>query len=93
MSWKGVTVMDQGIRFITEDMAGYFPFDELCIQVSISRKTGYKWIQHYENHGAEGLTNRSRKPYFCPMKQTPLILGVMQVLKTDPNMIQFTTEG
>jgi transposase InsO family protein len=66
MSWKGVTVMDQRIRFIAEYLEGYFPFNELCIQFSISRKTGYKWVQRYENHGAEGLTDQSRRPHFCP---------------------------
>jgi transposase-like protein len=66
MSWKGVTVMDQRIRFIAEYLEGYFPFNELCIQFSISRKTGYKWVQRYENHGEEGLTDQSRRPHFCP---------------------------
>jgi transposase InsO family protein len=66
MSWKGVTVMDQRIRFIAEYLEGYFPFNELCLQFSISRKTGYKWVQRYEKHGAEGLTDQSRRPHFCP---------------------------
>jgi len=55
MSWEGVTVMDQRVRFIGEYLKGYFPFNELCIQFSISRKTGYKWVQRYSEHGVEGV--------------------------------------
>jgi len=34
MSWQGVTVMDQRVRFIAiaEYLKGYFPFSELCFQ-------------------------------------------------------------
>lgn len=66
MSWKGVTVMDQRVRFISEYLKAYFPFSELCFQFEISRKTGYKWIKRYEEFGPEGLTDRSRKPLTCP---------------------------
>jgi putative transposase len=66
MSWEGVTVMDQRVRFIGEYLEGYFPFSELCNQFSISRKTGYKWVGRYEQSGVEGLTNKSRRPYTCP---------------------------
>ena len=68
MSWEEVTVMDQRVRFIVEYLKGYFPFNELCFQFSISRKTGYKWVQRYEAHGIEGLTDRTRRPYTCPHK-------------------------
>lgn len=55
MGWKGVTVMDQRVRFIAEYLKGYFPFNEVCLQFSISRKTGYKWVERYELSGSEGL--------------------------------------
>ena len=66
MSWKGVTVMDQRVRFIAEYLKGYYPFNELCFQFSISRKTGYKWVERYEREGPKGLADRSRKPHTCP---------------------------
>jgi hypothetical protein len=31
--------------------------------VAISRKTGYKLYNRYQNCGIEGLTDRSRRPY------------------------------
>jgi putative transposase len=66
MSWKGVTVMDQRVRFIAEYLKGYFPFSELCLEFSISRKTGYKWVERYEQGGSAGLADRSRRPLSCP---------------------------
>jgi transposase len=66
MSWQGVTVMDQRIRFIGEYLKGYFLFNELCFQFSVSRKTGYKWVQRYEEQGLDGLNNRSTRPHNCP---------------------------
>jgi putative transposase len=51
MGFKGVTVMDQRVCFIAEYLKGYFPFNELCLQFSISRKTGYKWGQAVEISG------------------------------------------
>jgi transposase InsO family protein len=66
--------MDQRVRFISEYLKGYFPFSELCIQFSISRKTGYKWVQGYEEYGVEGLTGRDRRPHSCPHKTDSAIV-------------------
>jgi transposase-like protein len=54
MGLEGVTIMDQRVRSIGEYLRGYVPFKELCLQFSISRKTGYKWVDRYEQAGAEG---------------------------------------
>lgn len=66
MGWKGVTIMDQRVRFIAEYLRDYFPFSELCLQFNISRKTGYKWIERYEQEGSEGLKDKSRRPHGSP---------------------------
>ncbi len=31
MAWKGVTIMDQRVRFIAEYLDGYFAVAELCL--------------------------------------------------------------
>lgn len=66
MGWKGVTVMDQRIRFISEYLSNYFSFTEICRQFEISRKTGYKWAGRYKQFGPEGLKDQSRRPAACP---------------------------
>ena len=45
---QGVTVMNQRVCFIAEYLKGYFPFNELCLQFSISRKTACKWIDGHQ---------------------------------------------
>jgi transposase InsO family protein len=74
MGWKGVTVMDQRVRFISEYLDGYFPVNELCDQFSISRKTAYKWIHRYEKEGPKGLEDRSHRPHYCPHKTDSAIV-------------------
>jgi putative transposase len=36
---------------------------ELCREFGISRKTGYKAFDRYQECGVQGLTDRSRRPY------------------------------
>jgi putative transposase len=62
MPWKECHVVDERLRFVArlldgEKMAG------LCKEFGISRKTGYKIYDRYKDHGALGLTDRSRRPY------------------------------
>jgi len=85
MSWRGVTVMDQRVRFISEYLNGYFPLSEICQQFEISRKTGYKWIRRYEAFGAEGLADQSRRPHSCPHQtDDKIIKGIIEVRKKHP---------
>jgi len=36
---------------------------ELCREFGISRKTGYKIFDPYQQCGVQGLTDRSRRPF------------------------------
>lgn len=81
MSWKGVTVMDQKIRFISEYLNNYFAVSELCNQFEISRKTGYKWIGRYKQFGPEGLNDQSRKPAACPHKTDSKIINAIKAIR------------
>ena len=54
--------MDERMRFVIrlkdgESMAA------LCREFQISRKTGYKIFERYEECGLEGLTDRARRPH------------------------------
>jgi putative transposase len=39
------------------------PMAELCRWLGISRKTGYKIFDRYQEGGMQELTDRSRRPY------------------------------
>lgn len=41
-------------------------FSDLCARFSISRKTGYKWVERYELGGVKQLTEKSRAPFAHP---------------------------
>jgi len=43
-------------------------FSQLCQRFEISRKTGYKWLQRYQQTGAAGLADRSRRPQHSPRR-------------------------
>ena len=62
MPWKVCKPMDERLKFVArvlegEQMAG------LCREFGISRKTGYKLVDRYNDSGLEALTDRSRRPY------------------------------
>ena len=66
MSWKEVNPMQQKVLFIADYLRKLSTLSELCRQYGISRKTGYKWIRRFAEHGIDGLNEQSRKPTSSP---------------------------
>ena len=62
MPWRECSVVDERMRFVARRLAGE-PMAELCREFGISRKTGYKIVDRYQDCGIHGLTDRSRRPY------------------------------
>src|SRR5690348_3060161 len=62
MPWKECSVMDERLQFVARRLAGE-AMAELCREFGISRKTGYKIFDRYQECGIQGLTDRSRRPY------------------------------
>src|SRR5713101_5987545 len=62
MPWKECSVMDERVQFVARRLAGE-AMAELCREFGISRKTGYKIFDRYQECGVQGLTDRSRRPY------------------------------
>ena len=62
MPWKERSVMDERIRFVIRLKDGE-TMASLCRECGISRKTGYKILERYEECGLEGLTDRARRPH------------------------------
>lgn len=63
MPWEEVKVVDKRQEFIEFFLKKEHSFSHLCRQFGISRKSGYKWVERYENEGIEGLIDRSTAPY------------------------------
>jgi putative transposase len=54
--------MDERLQFVARRLAGE-TMAELCREFGISRKTGYKIFDRYQQCGVQGLTDRSRRPH------------------------------
>src|ERR1700743_2314298 len=79
MPWEVSGVMEERARFAVEYESGDWTMSELCRHFGISRKTGYKILERWEQEGAAGLGDRSRAPHHHP-NRTPVRI-VQQVLE------------
>jgi len=70
MPWNQTSPMDQRTQFIADYLRDSLSISELCALYRVSRKTGYKWIDRYLQHGPAGLEEQSRQPHHSP-NQTP----------------------
>src|SRR6201997_5230871 len=81
MPWKECSVMDERLQFVARRLAGE-AMSELCREFGISRKTGYKIFDRYQETGMQGLSDRSRRPYRyanqVPFQMENFILNVKQ---------------
>jgi putative transposase len=60
--------MEQRERFVRDHRLALYTMAELSARYGISRKTGYKWLDRFDQGGREGLGDRSRAPRRCPHK-------------------------
>ena len=82
MPWKGVTVSEQRQRFLEDYQLNYYSITELAERFSISRKTAYKWINRFEEHGQAAFHEHSRRPHSC-LWQTDAVFNSGTVLGED----------
>ena len=61
MPWKERSVMDERVKFIARLLDGE-SMTCLCEEFGISRKTGYKILERYQDIGTGAFTDRSRRP-------------------------------
>jgi putative transposase len=55
--------MEERLKFIQRVQAEEECMAELCREFGVSRKTGYKWLERYENGGVAALADQSRAPH------------------------------
>ena len=81
MSWKAVTIMSQRFEFINLALQKGVNFSDLCRRFSISRKTGYKFLNRYLEQGSIGLYDRSKRPRYNPNTTKPEIERLVLTLR------------
>ena len=82
MPWKASSVMEERLRFVARLLDGESMTD-VCRELGISRKTGYKVFDRYKEHGLEALTDRSRRPVRYANQLPPPIEGLIVRLKRE----------
>jgi transposase InsO family protein len=63
--WKETGPMEERMNFVLLHRDGWAVTD-LCEAFGVSRKTGYKWLERYEQVGLEGFREGSRAPHRHP---------------------------
>jgi putative transposase len=66
MGWRETCAVDERMRFVMAVEKGEEPFAAICRRFGVSRRTGYKWLERYDEVGVEGLIDRSRAPLNHP---------------------------
>ncbi len=66
MPWLETAPMEQRERFVRDWQLGLYTMTELGARYAISRKTGYKWLERFDEGGRQALGDRSRAPHHCP---------------------------
>ena len=85
MPWKETRPVDERLRFITLVNESDDSFVEICRQIGISRKTGYKWVTRYEEQGLPGLLERVSVPRTTPHGTCDeLVMAVLELRKDHP---------
>ena len=67
MPWRECNRMDERLRFVARLLEGE-KMAVVCREFGISRKTGYKLFNRYQDEGLSGLEDRPRSPYRHPNK-------------------------
>jgi putative transposase len=66
MPWKETDSVNERMKFIAACKSSEEVFAVLCERFEISRKTGYKWLNRYDDFGPKGLEDRSSAPLTHP---------------------------
>ena len=85
MPWKESSVMDERMRFVIRLKDGE-SMASLCREFGISRKTGYKIFERYEQCGWEGLSDRARRPFrYANQLPEPVEAAILAAKREKPH--------
>ena len=86
MSWLQTSVMEEKMKFIRAWRSNEYTVTALCETFGISRTTGHKLINRYNDEGETSFEGRSKRPNSVPNK-TPIEVeySIVKLRKTHPN--------
>src|SRR6476661_8797847 len=85
MPWKERSVMDERMRFVIRLKDGE-TMAALCREFGISRKTGYKIFERYQQCGLEGLSDRPRRRFrYANQVPEPVEAAIVSAKREKPH--------
>ncbi len=85
MPWQSRCVVNLRKDFVLTVLGEDMTVVEACEHFGISRKTGYKWLQRYDDRGVAGLVDRHRKPKTSPRATSgAMTTKVIELRKAHP---------
>lgn len=81
MPWSETTTMDTKEQFIRDWLTHRHTVSDLCSRHNVSRKTGYKWITRFIEHGPDGLMERSHANHNVHNRTDPRIEAALVALR------------
>jgi putative transposase len=86
MPWMETCSVKERMRLVMAVGSGGYSMTEACERFGVSRVTGYKWWNRYQEEGVGGLEDRSRRPRSSPGRTAREIEGlVVEQRKAHPS--------
>jgi transposase InsO family protein len=86
MPWKETSPVQERMRFVLRWCDEEGNFSALCREFKISRKTGYKWLDRFEQGGASSLEDRAPIAGECPHRTPEAIRDrIVEARKRHPS--------
>jgi len=101
MPWKECSVVDERLKFVAHHLAGE-PMAELCREYGISRKTGYKIFDRYQDSvcsSSDPVSIRVQQEHhqclswhaFRPVRNLDLAQPIIACKRDDMLLVGFTS--
>src|SRR5689334_6536274 len=85
MPWRATCSMKLRDEFVLRALEPDANMTELCAEYSVSRKTGYKWLDRFRKGGVAALEDLSRRPHSSPLRAGPeMVLEVIRLRRMRP---------
>ena len=93
---KEISVMEQRYQAVLAVIADGRGVGEVAAQFGVSRQSVHAWLRRYEDHGLEGLANRSHKPKSMPHQMPALVEAAIPLhdgIAEEADYVGFTRLG
>lgn len=84
MPWRDHRRVDQREKFVLRASEPLRNMSELCREFGISRKTGYLWLERFEQVGIAGLEDKSRRPRRVVETSAEVVLRIYELRLAHP---------